>query len=136
MEVTFSKATGRVPVTIIMINGSIDGSNYRDLIDQVRKMTGAGMKDLLLDLTHTKYMSSAGIVALHSIAKIMRKENLDAEEDGWDALRDIKREQSATRPEHFKLLNPQPRILDILTTVGLKDSFDIFTNIDEAVASF
>ncbi len=136
MELSFSKAIGRVPVTIIMVSGSIDASSYRSLIEHAQRLIRDGAKDLLIDLTNTNYISSAGVLALHSIIKMMRSETLDSNEDGWEALRDMDRDRGSGKQAHIKLLNPQPRVDDILDTVGLKEFFEIYTDIDRAVNSY
>ena len=85
-----SQAQGNVPVTIIKLDGQLDGQNYQDLITKAQELYKAGSQDFLLDLSDLTYISSAGLVALHSMGLLTRGEQLpDTEEAGrpiapWD----------------------------------------------------
>jgi hypothetical protein len=83
-------------------------------------------------------MSSAGLVSLHSIALILRGEKPHDTEGGWNVFHAIGRERdiSQGKQAHFKLLNPQPRILTNLQKVGMDEFFEIHTDRDMALASF
>ena len=91
MNMSVSDAKGNVPVTVIKIDGQLDGQNYQDLISKAQELYKAGTRDFLLDLSELNYISSAGLVALHSMALLARGEELpDTEVDGlpiapWDA---------------------------------------------------
>jgi len=136
MEITIQKAQGSVPVTIFRISGDIDGSTYRDLIARGQEVFQAGTTALLLDLKETRFISSAGMVALHSLAKIMRgTKRLDANE-GWESFREIDRERAAGRQKAIKLLNLQPKVKNVLELAGFDQFFEIFTDEAEALASF
>jgi anti-anti-sigma factor len=136
MEITVSQAQGQIPVTILHINGDIDGSTYRDLIAKGDEVFKSGAHALLLDLTNTRYISSAGLVSLHSLAKILRgTKELDAE-SGWEAFRSIDRERAGGRQKHLKLLNPQPKVKSVLEMAGFDQFFEIYADEAEAVASF
>jgi len=136
MNLTVSQAQGRVPVTIIRIQGDLDGSNYRDLIAKGQQLHTSGARDILLDLSDVPYMSSAGLVALHSLVLLARGEKPAHPASGWEALSAVAREQSVAPQQHVKLLNPQPRVDQVLATTGFDVFFEIHTNEAAAVASF
>ena len=136
MEIVIEKAQGRVPVTVVKIAGKLDGSTYESLIAKAKELVGAGAVDVLIDLSATDYMSTAGLVALQSIARLLRGEALADPDHGWEAIRGVAREGMGGKQKHFKLLNPTPKILATLETTGLKDSFEVFANQDEAIKSF
>jgi anti-anti-sigma factor len=136
MEIVVSEAQGKVPVTILKTRGDIDGSNYGNLLAKAQAAYETGVRNILLDLSETEFMSSAGLVALQGIAKLMRGEGMMAEGDGWDALHEIDRDREKGYQPHFKILNPQPQIEKSLNTVGFSDYIKVFTDQDEAVASF
>ncbi len=98
-----------MPVTIMRLEGELDGSNYESLIAQTQALYVAGMRDLLLDLENLTFVSSAGLVGLHRMALIMRGETLEDAEEGWGAFHAVSRDvQTASGPEtHYKLLKPQ-----------------------------
>jgi anti-anti-sigma factor len=135
MQFTLSQDQGRVLVTILRLEGDLDAGSYQSLIGKAQELYRAGTRNLLLDLSDVPYVSSAGIVALHSVALLMRGAELPNEEDGWDSMRTVGREESAVQ-KHLKLLNPQPRVDRTLDMVGFKEFFEIYPDRAAAVASF
>jgi anti-anti-sigma regulatory factor len=130
------RAQGRVPVMVLQPHGDVDASNYLELIAAAQKAYGAGERDVLLDLSHIPYLSSSGLVALQSIAALMRGDTPPDPEGGWEALRAIRRDREMGMQSRFKLLNPQPRVDRVLDTVGFKRFLEIYTDLEAAVASF
>ena len=72
MEINVDQAQGRVPVTIMKLEGELEAKNYVDVIESGKEIYEAGARDLLLDLTDLSFMSSSGLVALHSLVLLMR----------------------------------------------------------------
>ncbi len=136
MEIKTTEIKGRVPVTVLRTTGNIDGSNYQQLIDEAKAAYHAGARDILLNMVGTEYMSSAGLVAMQTIIKLLQNEELPDPEEGWDAMADIDRSREGGYREHFKLVNVQPRVARSLEQVGFKNYIAIFDDLDEAVASF
>ena len=137
MTISVSQKQGHVPVTIISLDGRLDGMNYQQLIDKGHELYKAGARDILLDLTNLTYVSSAGMVAFHNIALLLRGETPPSPDQGWNAYRSMGRSGFAGGgQQHFKLFNPQPEVEHILDMVGFNTIFKIFTDLDEAVNSF
>lgn len=136
MHISVSQAQGNIPVTVLKLEGELDGQNYQDLIAKAQEVYKAGSRDLLLDLSDLTYISSAGLVALHSVALLLRGEELPDIEGGWSAYRSVGRSKEAGVQRHIKLLNPRPEITSVLEMVGFNQVFEVFTNRDEAVKSF
>jgi anti-anti-sigma factor len=136
MTFSVDQAQGSVPVTTLAIQGDLDGTNYKDLIELASKAQQEGAKNILIDMSELIFMSSAGLVSLLNIAKMMRGEASPESEDGWDALHDIDRDRDSGIQEHVKLLNPSPKVMKTLDISGMKQYFDIFTDKESAVASF
>jgi anti-anti-sigma regulatory factor len=126
---------GQVPVTILTIEGKLDGSNYQQVIEKAKELYQTGTRSLLLDLTNMSYMSSSGIVALHIIAVLLNTGIMPDQDDGWSALHNVKEEKGSFRKE-MKLLNPQERVDRTLEMSGMKQFFEIFTDLPTAVNSF
>ena len=59
-------------VTVIAPVGRIDATNSATLDEAFRRSVDAGAHDLLVDLTGTEYVSSAGLRAFLSVAKRLR----------------------------------------------------------------
>jgi len=136
MNISVSQAQGRVPVTILKLDGQLDGQNFQELIAKAQELHSAGARDFLLDLSDVTYISSAGLVALHSVALLTRGEEVPDMEGGWAAYRSMGRSGEAGLQKHVKLLNPRNEIMGVLDMVGFSNVFEIFTDREEAVKSF
>jgi anti-anti-sigma regulatory factor len=136
MNISVREMQGGVPVTVLGVQGDLDASNYQDLIAKATEVRGAGAKDILLDMTNTSFVSSSGLVALHSVALLMRGEQPPSLDEGWGAIQSIHRGLGTGVQEHFKLLGPQPYVVRTLEKAGLIEFFEIHTDLDTAVASF
>jgi anti-anti-sigma regulatory factor len=136
MNITAEQRTARVPVTILRLQGDLDGSNYLDLVAAAKTAQQNNAKYLLLDLTGVPYMSSAGLVALHSAVQLLRGEQPPDPEAGWSTLKSVALDKPAGAQLWVKLLNPQPRVTRTLEMSGMNVFFDIFTDEAAALASF
>lgn len=136
MNISISQVQGKIPVTVIKVDGQLDGQSYQDLITRAREAYEAGWRDFLVDMTDLTYISSAGLVALHSLALMLKGEELPDTESGWAAYRSMSKTSSAGRQVHIKLLNPRTEVSSVLDMVGFTSVFEIFTDLDEAVRSF
>ena len=136
MNISVAKETGRVDVTVLGVEGQLDGQSYQDLIVKARELFDAGARDFVLDLSDLTYISSAGLVALHSIALMLKGEEMPDTEHGWSAYRSMGRGSEAGMQTHIKLLNPREEVRSVLEMVGFDRVFEIFTDRREAVNSF
>ena len=136
MEISVSEAQGSVPITVLKLDGQLDGQNYQDLITKAQELHKAGAKDFILDFSDLTYISSAGLVALHSMALLVKGEDLPDTEHGWSAFRSMGKSSAAGLQPHVKLLNPREEVRSVLEMVGFSNVFEIFTDLDEAVKSF
>ncbi len=137
MEITVTQVQGTsVQVTVLGTHGDLDASNYQDLISKAQEAYDAGARDLLLDLSDTPYMSSSGLVALQTVASLLRGERVTESEEGWGAIRAIDRHRDSGLQQHLKLLNPQPRVERVLDMVGFTRFLEVYPNLDAAISSF
>src|SRR4051794_32882026 len=136
MQMSFTQVRGRVPVAVLKLNGDLDGSCYQNVIAGAKSLYDKGARHILLDLSNVPYMSSAGIVALQSIAAMLRGDTPADPEMGWSALHAVERDLEGSPQQRLKLLNPQPHVDQVLETVGLKSYLEIYTDLDTAIASF
>ena len=135
MEIIVSQEKGKVPVSVLHIKGDLDASSYLVLVDTAQKLYNAGVRDLLLDLTDLAFISSAGLASLHIVTKMFRGEKADPE-DGWGTYKEIDRDRESGFQKNVKLLRPSPDVAQVLETVGFKQFFEVYTDLDEAVQSF
>lgn len=136
MDISVSQQQGNVPVTIIKLAGQLDGQNYQDLIAKAQELYNEGARDFLLDLSDLTYISSAGLVALHSIALMARGEELPDPEHGWSTYRSVGRASTAGLQTHMKLVKPREEVRNVLEMVGFQNLFATFDDLDEAIKSF
>jgi anti-anti-sigma regulatory factor len=136
MNISVSQLQGNVPVTVMKVDGQLDGQSYQDLIAKARELYDAGARDFLLDFSDLTYISSAGLVAIHSIALLVKGEELPDPESGWSAYRSMGRTSAAGLQTHIKLLNPRDEVRNVLDMVGFGNVFQIFNDRDDAVKSF
>ena len=136
MEISVSKQTGRVEVTVLGLSGQLDGQNFQQVIDKARELFNSGAREFILDLGDLTYISSAGLVAMHTVALLARGEALPDTEDGWASMRAAKNERDAKTEQHVKLANPRAEVRSVLEMVGFDRVFDILSSVDAAVKSF
>ena len=135
METTIERL-GDGSTAIISVSGELDASNFQNLIDVGRELQAAGAQRLVVDLADLSYMASSGLVALYSIAVIMRGDEPPNPEEGWSAFHAIGSDSPEGRDKHVKLLAPQPQVSRVLERTGLTRFFDVYTDRDQALASF
>ena len=124
MEITTSQIQGRVPVTVLRVQGTVDSSTFQDFTNIMRTAIDGGAEFLLLDLTEVPFMSSAGIRSLNEISMFLRKK-FPQEKLGW-----------TPRSSRLKLLNPSIRVDEVFKISGVDTIFEIHSEMEEAVASF
>ena len=86
MQITLSK---HGKVTVMHIMGDVDSSTYTDVIRKAQEVYDEGARDLLLDLEKVPYVSSAGLMALHSVARIYAGHSLSNADGGRPTFRSI-----------------------------------------------
>lgn len=136
MNMNVSQTKGSVPISVIQLDGQLDGQNYQQLIAKVQELFSSGTKDLLFDLSDLTYISSAGLVALHTSAIILNGEALPDSENGWASVKSMDKGREAGKQKHLKLFNPRPEVQSVFDMVGFSLMFDIFNDRSEAVQSF
>lgn len=133
MQISLSK---QGKVTILHIAGDVDASNYTNVIDKAQQLYDEGARDLLIDLDKVPYISSAGLMALHSVAQIFAGQSMQAKDGRRPSFRAINPQQDVSARAHVKLLSPQPSVMQVLDVVGLSAFFEMFSDLETAVTSF
>src|SRR5439155_25930167 len=136
MHFTVETLQARVPVTILGLHGDLDASNFEDAIAKARDLYNTGTRYLLLDLSDMPFMGSSGLVALHSIALLMRGEEPPNPECGWQACHDIDASSDVGPSQFVKLLRPHPKVERTLRMAGMIDVFEVHTDREAAIAAF
>lgn len=136
MDISVSQMQGNVPVTVLKVDGQLDGQTYQNLIARAQELYHAGARNFVLDLSDLTYISSAGIVALHSIALMAKGEALPDTDQGWATFRSMGNSTAEGLQGHVKLLNPRNEVRSVLDMVGFTNLFEIYSDLDQAVKSF
>jgi anti-sigma B factor antagonist len=131
METTIERIEGPIPVTVVSLAGELDASNFEALIEAVRGAYDGGARQLLLDLSALRFMASSGLVALHSIVRIMHGEPPLDPEAGWSALHTP---VGQTQTE-VQLCGPLPAVERVLARTGLDRMFVIHPDRASALAA-
>lgn len=115
LHIAVSQESGKVPVTMLVLNGSLDASTHGDLEEKAMEIIDGGARNLLLDLSSVSYMGSAGLRAFHIISNRLKE----------------------TEPAgKIKLVNPSEAVSKVMKTLGFDSFFDVQKSIDEAINSF
>jgi len=136
MIITLEQVQGSVPVTIMGLQGELDASNYQEVIAAARDAYHSGCRYMLVDMSRVNFMSSSGIVALHSVAMLMRGEQLHDLEAGWNVLHAIQHDLDTGIQQRVKLLNPQPKVLLTLEKTAMDTFFEIHMDRQAAIQAF
>lgn len=131
-QIVVTQHQGRVPVTVFQLNTNLDVNFYEDLQKQAQEAFEGGMRNLIIDLSQVKYMSSAGLRALHYIFTLLRT---DAANESDAAMRQGLKDGTFKSP-HLKLLNPTPHVQEVLKISGFDMFLEIHHDLNTAVASF
>jgi anti-anti-sigma regulatory factor len=72
MEIKVSTENGRVPVTVLQVEGNIDSGSYEEFELQVDKLIKDGARYILIDLAQAPFVSSAGYLKLLNLSPEIR----------------------------------------------------------------
>lgn len=132
MELSVEQPSSKVAV--VHVQGSVDGSNYRRLIDRAQELYNAGTRKLALELSGCEYMSSSGLVALNAIAKLLRGEQTQDTENGWALLKTLDDARGAAASQ-IALVAPTTRVDRVLDMAGMKAYLTIYPDTASALAA-
>jgi anti-anti-sigma factor len=117
-KITIEQVQGKVPVTVIHLSGWLDAMSEGRIVDAVQKAKDAGVKFVLMELSDTDTITSAGIRALQKSYQI-----LTPKEDAYKIA-------------YFKLCNAPAQIYQVLGITGFLANVPMYESMDTAVDSF
>jgi|1186.fasta_scaffold733770_2 anti-sigma B factor antagonist len=136
LQTTVERVDGRVPVTVLALDGELDASNFESVIEEVRGLYAAGDRTLLLDLSGLTFMASSGLVALHTIVLVMQGEETQDTEGGWSAFHALSDAVDAgERQTEVQLCGAQPAVTRVLERTGLDRLFVLHPDRATAIAA-
>lgn len=130
MEITMSQVEGNPPVTVIHLHGNVDSTTYEAFQQTALDAIQNGTRNLVIDLEHTPYLSSAGLRALNQIYNSLRDEN-DTRSQVTAGLA-----QGSYKSQHLKLAAPTKRVMETLKMSGFDMFLEIHPNLEDALNSF
>jgi anti-anti-sigma factor len=134
MEINVSTEQGRVPVTVLHVDGDIDSSTYDAFLSKVRGLIKEGTRYLVIDLARVPYVSSAGLRAIYTVFNDLRavhpEENL-SEEQMQKAAR-----AGTYKSPHLKLVHLTENVHRVFQMGGFDNYIGTFSDLKEAIASF
>lgn len=136
MQISVEQVQGKEPVAIMGLRGDLDHSSFEAVIARAKELYEAGARKLLLDMSDLNFMSSSGIVALHSILLLFRGETPPDPESGWEALHAVDRARGSGLQPNIRILKPQPKVALTLAKTGMTEFFEIYDDLQTALASF
>lgn len=134
MEIKVSTEKGRVPVTIVHVDGNIDSSTSDLFKSKAEELINSGSRYILVDLSHAPFVSSAGLRVLHSIFNTLRSLHPDSnlnEQDIKDGIR-----AGTYKSPHLKILNMSKNAETAFKTSGFDMYIETYTDMKTAIASF
>lgn len=100
-------------VAVMTVSGRVDSATAPELESKLRALVEADKHQIVLDLKDVEYMSSAGLRAMVSTLKQVKRVNGD-----------------------LRISSPSPRVEEVLRLAGLTSIFSIHSSQEEAIASF
>ena len=134
MEIKVATENGRVPVTVLHVDGNIDSSTYEQFQSTAKKLIEEGARYILVDLSHAPFVSSAGLRALHTLFNELRTRNPRADLNDEQMKKGIS--AGTYKSPHLKLLNLSPETKTAFETSGFDMYIETFTDRNSAIASF
>jgi anti-anti-sigma factor len=134
MDIQVFTENGRVPVTVMHVDGNIDAQTYQQFLSKAEELIDGGTRYLLIDLSHSPFMSSAGLRSLNQIFNDLRAK--DPEHAVSEA--DVRRGVSAGtyKSPHLKLLNLSKETRSAFELSGFDMFIETFDDKEKAIASF
>ena len=134
MEIKVSNENGRVPVTILHIDGNLDSSTYSIFLAKAEELIRNGARYMLIDLSHAPFVSSAGLRAIHQIFKDLNAAHPDATLNDDDMKKGIS--SGTYKSPYLKLQNLSPESRLVFKTTGFDMYLEHYDDRKEAIASF
>ena len=132
MEIKVSTEQGRVPVTVLHVDGNIDSGSYESFLSKSNDLIDSGTRHMLIDLEHVPLVSSAGLRAFNNVFSRLRE--LSPDMSDADMRNGIN--AGTYKSPHLKLANPSTATRLALETSGFSMFLEIVPDVKTGVATF
>ncbi|MBI5963487.1 MAG: STAS domain-containing protein [Chloroflexi bacterium] len=134
MEIKVSTENGRVPVTIMHIDGDLDSATYSVFQSKAAELIKNGARHILVDLAHAPYVSSAGLRAIHKIFKDLNAIHPDATLNEEEMKKGIS--AGTYKSPYIKLLNLTEQSKTVFMSTGFDMYLEYYDDRQKAIAAF
>lgn len=134
MDIQVSTKYSHVPVTVMHVDGNVDAQTYEQFQKKAEELIDEGTQFLLIDLSHSKFFSSAGLRALHHIFNKLREKDTKNPVSEEDVRRGIS--AGTYKSPHLKLSNLSKETQTVFKLSGFDMFIDTFDNEQAAIDSF
>jgi anti-anti-sigma factor len=134
MEIKVSTENSRVPVTVMHLDGDLDSATYNVFQAKASELIKNGTRHILVDLTHSRYVSSAGLRAIHQIYKDLNAINPNASLNNEEIKAGIA--DGTYKSPYLKVLHPSDETKFVFKTTGFDMYIESFDDRETAIASF
>ena len=132
MQLKVSTEKGRVPVTVVHVDGNIDSASYEAFLAGVEEAIKGGARHVLIDLSQVPFVSSAGLRAFNILLNRLRALTPDVSDE--EMRKGIN--EGTYKSPHLKLLSPSKATTTTLDSSGFSMFIESFTDSKTAVAAF
>ena len=134
MDIKTYTEKGDVMVTVMHVDGNIDNSTYEAFQSRADELIGSGTHFILVDLSHVRFVSSAGMRALQHVYDRLRSLYPNSDVSDENVKKGIR--EGTYKSPFLKLLNPSVEAAKTFEMSGFDMFIEIFTDKATAIASF
>ena len=134
MDIKTYTEKGDVMVTVMHVDGNIDNSTYEAFQARADELIGSGTHFILVDLSHVRFVSSAGMRALQHVYDRLRSLYPNSDVSDENVKKGIR--EGTYKSPFLKLLNPSVEAAKTFEMSGFDMFIEIFTDKATAIASF
>ena len=134
MEIKVFTENSSIPVTVMHLDGDLDSASYTVFQAKASELIKSGTRRILVDLSHSRYVSSAGLRALHQIYKDLNAMQPTASLNQEEIKTGIA--NGTYKSPYLKVLNPSDETQMVFKTSGFDMYIESFNDKKIALASF
>lgn len=135
MELSVEQVDNKPTVAVLHVKGNVDGSNYDRVVGQAQALYNDGVRQIVVDLSQCDYMSSAGLVALNSMVKLLKGERFPHTDAGWAVLHTLDSARESGPQHLLALVSPTPRVSRVLDMAGMLNFLPSYPDVPRALAA-
>ncbi|HEY2980005.1 MAG TPA: STAS domain-containing protein [Anaerolineales bacterium] len=134
MEIQVSTESGRVPITVMHVDGNLDSATYDLFQANADELIRGGARYILVNLAHAPFVSSAGLRALNHVYKELSAIHPDSNLSEEELKKGIR--AGTYKSPHLKLANLSKETKMVFKTSGFDMYIEIYDDLRTAIASF